>query len=334
MAASLISGNTGNGIHITAATGNKLLGNGVGSNAAGTGALPNSDAGIRIAAPDNFVGAFGTSYGVVAGNTGDGIALEAPGHDTVRQTAIGVGIPVSTAIANGGDGIDINGSNSNLIGGTLDFHYGNAIGANGGSGVFVHAGSAGNRIIGNLVGLIFAVSQPNGIDGVWLDASSGNLIQGNLLGNNTFNGVSVSSGATGDAISRNYTVGNGNLGIDLGLDGATPDDAGDVDGGDNLRQNFPLISGYLNAPGTVTIGGSLPSAANTVYTVEFFANTSCDGSGFGEGAPYLGAKKIKTGPGGTVTFSVKLKTSGSVSHISATATDPAGNTSEFSPCVP
>jgi hypothetical protein len=60
----------------------------------------------------------------------------------------------------------------------------------------------------------------------------------------------------------------------------------------------------------------------------------CDGSGFGEGAPYLGAKKIKTGPGGTVTFSVKLKTSGSVSRISATATDPAGNTSEFSPCVP
>src|SRR5262249_21259281 len=76
------------------------------------------------------------------------------------------------------------------------------------------------------------------------------------------------------------------------------------------------------------------SVANTSFTLEFFANAVCDPSGFGEGQSFLGQTSVTTNSQGNVDFSrtVSAVPAGQ-RFLTATATDPAGNTSEFSKCV-
>src|SRR6185369_485817 len=89
------------------------------------------------------------------------------------------------------------------------------------------------------------------------------------------------------------------------------------------------------AGGSGTIAGTLNSADGN-YKVEFFANPSgasgCDSSGNGEGLTYLGTKPV-TVSGGTVTFTSDSYPLNVGDHVTATATDSVGNTSEFSQCV-
>src|SRR5207302_6199745 len=75
----------------------------------------------------------------------------------------------------------------------------------------------------------------------------------------------------------------------------------------------------------------LNSTANTTFTLDFYASAAADPSGFGEGARYLGSALITTDASGNASFEVVLEartTPGEV--VTATATDPGGNTSEFS----
>jgi hypothetical protein len=91
----------------------------------------------------------------------------------------------------------------------------------------------------------------------------------------------------------------------------------------------------VNANATSTqITGSLDSALGS-YAIDFYASTVCDGSGNGEGARWLGSSVVKTGNGPLISIDTGTHITASVSpgeFITATATDSAGNTSEFSPC--
>ncbi len=147
------------------------------------------------------------------------------------------------------------------------------------------------------------------------------------------NGIRITNG-TGNLISSNSIQSNGGLGIDLGGNGVTPNDTGDPDNGPNNLQNFPVLESVSLSTGTITISGSLNSGASKTYILQFFASKLADSTGYGEGQTYLGSKTLTTGTNGnavfTATFSIK-SSSGTV--ITATATDPLGNTSEFSKSV-
>jgi hypothetical protein len=81
------------------------------------------------------------------------------------------------------------------------------------------------------------------------------------------------------------------------------------------------------------VTGSLNSTPNTTFTLQFFSNASCDPSGHGEGKTLLGFTAVTTNRSGTVRFRATLPgvtAAGQV--VTATATDPANNTSEFSAC--
>jgi len=65
--------------------------------------------------------------------------------------------------------------------------------------------------------------------------------------------------------------------------------------------------------------------------IQFFTSASCDASGNGEGAIYIGEKQITTDANGDSSFYAILDSA--EGYVSATATDPDGNTSEFSACV-
>jgi hypothetical protein len=121
------------------------------------------------------------------------------------------------------------------------------------------------------------------------------------------------------------------LGIDLGASGVTGNDANDADAGANNLQNFPVITTVSSNPSSTTILGTLTSKPNTIYQIDFYSNSAVDPSGNGEGALFLNTTSVTTNASGVATIDVIFPIalpSGRV--ITATATDPTGNTSEFS----
>ena len=164
-------------------------------------------------------------------------------------------------------------------------------------------------------------------------ASSGNTIGGIAAGNgNTIHAegdaVAVLSG-TGNQIRGNTFGVFGGLAIDLADDGRTANDALDGDAGANNRQNFPTLTSMTTGVGNVTFAGTLGSAANTQYTLDFYAAEGCGGGQ----SEYLGSALVTTNGSGNASFNPTFMTSPAGTHGVATATDPAGNTSELSDAV-
>ena len=173
------------------------------------------------------------------------------------------------------------------------------------------AGMANNMISGNGIGILV------------LDTSIANVL-GNTI---SANGVGLATeGAAFATIGANSFFGN-TIGIDLGNDGVTPNDPGDLDG----RQNFPELTSALATGTETTINGTLNSRPNQTFTLNFFANRVPAPSGFGEGETFLGSQQVTTDANGNVSFaaSVAIVPAGAP-FISALATNAAGGTSEFS----
>jgi large repetitive protein len=134
-----------------------------------------------------------------------------------------------------------------------------------------------------------------------------------------------------DRILGNSIFGNAKSGIDLGADGVTPNDPMNPDTGPNNRQNFPVLKSAVNTSAAVTtITGTLQSAKTVAFRVEFFASPTADPSGFGQGKSFLGFTIVTTSANGEASFTFNTRAPVPVGQfISATATDAAGDTSEF-----
>ena len=91
-----------------------------------------------------------------------------------------------------------------------------------------------------------------------------------------------------------------------------------------------MLSGDDIVGGNITIGGKLNSTASSTFTIDFYASSSADASGYGEGQRYLGSTTATTNGSGNIVFAATLAASVSAGEfITATATDASGNTSEF-----
>ena len=82
-----------------------------------------------------------------------------------------------------------------------------------------------------------------------------------------------------------------------------------------------------------TILGTFNSAADQSFTLDFYANSELDPSGYGEGERWIGSQIITTDGSGNASFLVTLDDCDTGEYITATATDSDGNTSEFSACA-
>jgi hypothetical protein len=154
---------------------------------------------------------------------------------------------------------------------------------------------------------------------------------GNLIAFNQLAGVAATDNTSvGNTISQNAIFANKTLGIDLGGDGVTANTPGGPHTGPNDFQNYPVLTPYTT-PGTLT--GSLNSAPDTTFVLEFFANPAPDPSGHGQGQDYLGSEKVTTDAAGNATFTFSYAPAAGAPFLSATTTDSAGNTSEFSATV-
>ena len=353
-AGNVISGNGGNGVEL-AASGITLQGNFIGLNAAGTAAVGNGD-GVYI---NNFGGntiggAAAGARNVISGNSGDGIEINGEGADNnvVRGNAIGVSADGLSSLGNGGAGVYVlGGGDGNVIGGS-NAGEGNWIVGAAYRGVEVGGASSGTVIQGNRIGTDASgtLDWGSGREGILLRwGATGTLVGGTTAGAaNTVaysgrvsapegSGIAVDAASTGNVILRNTLYGNAALGIDLGMDGVTADDAGDADTGANNLQNTLLLTSATTTGSELRLTGSFIGAPNCYYRVELYASSTADPSGHGEGQIYLGFLNMPVGASGTVIGSYTLPVAvvaGMSISATVTRTDAAYTsfveTSEFS----
>jgi FG-GAP-like repeat len=269
------------------------------------------------------------------GATGDWIygnllGTDPTGAQTDEPNAYGIEIDSGASdnlIGTDGDGVN-DMSERNLIRGNL--YNGVLIDGQGTNGNVV----AGNEISSNATGTSFA---PNSIAGVYIEYGSSDntiggatAIAGNLITTNGGPGVVVgytlSDTSVGNEITANRIFANTGQAIDLGDDGVT--DNGNTPGqGPNNLQNFPII--FMPVAGQLQgrLGGSSP---DTTFRVDFFASAGYGPGGSGEAEDYLGSMEVTTDSQGQATFTVPFTAPAGLPIITATATDPQGNTSEVS----
>ncbi len=346
----VVSGNDSFGVQVVtaAAVNNVIVGNFIGTNATGTADLGNSDDGVRIVFGPTGARVGGTlpaRRNVISANNGLGVHVigAITTGNVIQGNYIGTDVTGMVTLGNTVNGISIaNGSSDNLIGG-VETEAGNVISGNGGLGVHINNGSTNNTLLGNFIGVgADGVTGMGNSVGVRIDDSSNNMIGGvdpgerNVIGFSAGSGVLV-IGGTGNTVRGNVILDNGLLSIDLGDDGVTLSDPLDADDGPNRLQNFGTIEvvGATVAGGSTTrVMGSFAGAPDAALTIDFYAATTPDPSGYGEGERYLDSINITTDAAGNADFDADLNavtSSGEVVSMTVTASD--AGTSEFSRSV-
>lgn len=321
------------------ASGNLIQGNFIGTDITGSNQLGNGTGIALLNASNNTIGgATADTRNIISGN-GTGIAVSGGSGNTLQNNFIGTDVSGTAALPNSIAGLIIASSSNNVVGGTAT--EGNVISGSVFVGILLTGNSAtGNQITNNFIGTQADGIAPlgNGLHGVIISNPTGtfpvgNVIQTNVIANNGGDGVYVQGGNANSVLSNSISN-NAGLGIDIGTDGVTPNDSGDTDTGANNLQNFPLLTQAVSSGGNTTVTGSLNSLPNTSFTLDFFHSVSCDASANGEGEIFLGSTNVTTDGSGNAsvnaTFPILVANGRS---ISATSTDPNGNTSEFSNCV-
>ncbi|MEO7317947.1 MAG: FG-GAP-like repeat-containing protein, partial [Chthoniobacteraceae bacterium] len=322
-AGNTIGGNLTGGIAIgNGSANNRVEGNFVGTNASGATGLGNTGSGIKTDnAANNRIGDANVPN-VIGFNTRHGIELTGTGStgNLVQNNFTGVTPSTfaggSRAIPNALAGIALlNGAGSNDIGGTS---RGNIVAGNTGDGVLIDSAN-GNTVRGNRIGIVGLTTGifPNGGAGVHVISSDARIgsISGselNLILNNAGAGIRVDGASTVTA-RGNILQANGGLGIDLGGDGVTANDALDADSGPNTLLNFPtLTSATLVFGSTYTVSGDYDGAPNATFTIDLYANAVADPTGFGEALSRLTSFTVTTDNAGRATFTqnVNLPASG------------------------
>ncbi len=334
-ARNVISGNSNAGI---AVNGNsfepqqhQIVGNLIGTNAAGTSAVPNAN-GVTIGAlaGGNLIGGTTTaSRNIISGNSGDGVALSGdtfnatPG-DTIQGNYIGTDVSGNAALPNEFNGMAVSTANkNNTIGGTVT-GAGNVISANKNNGIAID--STGNTVQGNLIGVKSDGTGSLGNGNPSVNSGSGIIVNasnnkiggtddgaGNTIANNVHMGVQLTHTTSENIpILSNSIFSNGRLGIDLvgSPTAVTPNDPGDSDNFvANRGQNFPVINSASVSGGNATLSGTLNSNPNSGFRLEFFANESCNaavpgfpGEQFGEGQTFIGSTNVSTDGSGNASF--------------------------------
>ncbi len=325
------SGNVAYGIDIFGAGSieNVIMGNLIGTDAAGKSAIPNTY-GLLFddRSSKNIVGGINPGEGnLISGNTAFGAYFYNNGTNSnhVVGNKIGTDINGLYAIPNE-TGVHIDGGTySNVV-------MSNLISGNIVAGITIFSIKSDNNLITkNKIG-ISAQNKPlgNGADGIRIafgpknNTIGGSEQDANIIAYNGKNGVSIESDvAENNLVSMNKIYGNYFMGIDIFPEGLNHNDAGDVDGGPNKRMNYPQINSVSCNGSTCKILGILDTVSPENCTVEIYKSSTSE-KGFSEGEEFLG----QTAPLLNGNFEITVEDN---SPFTALAHDKTGNTSEFSP---
>jgi len=285
-ARNVVSGNGDAGIGLTDVQSVLVEGNYIGTNVAGTAAVPNGSAGVTFNgnATKNTIG--GTTAGarnVISGNVSHGVLINGVGSEqnTIEGNYIGTNAAGKAAVPNGQDGVRVDEGGSNVIGGTVA-GAGNVVSGNVDDGVSLHAD--GTLVEGNLIGTNAAGTGPLANTwGVRVTAAVQSRIGGTTAGARNVISGNGEAGIVVEGASTNFTLIEGNS---IGLD---------VDGAAKLGNDTGILvtSGATNT----TIGGTAAGAQNVI------SGNAVDGvavSGDGTVGTHVEGNLIGTDAGGTV----------------------------------
>ncbi len=324
----VISGNTAEGVRITGAgtSGNTVEGNDIGTDETAMKAVGNqTGVGIDSGATANIIGgAVPAARNVISGNTTEGVRITGAGTsgNTVAGNDIGTDGTAMNAVANQtGVGID-SAATANIIGGIIAAAS-NVISGNRGDGVRISgAGTSGNTVEGNLIGICQCASGPAPLGndrGVEIDSgATANLVGGtvagakNIISSNTTEGVRFTgSGTTGNVAEGNFigtaVSGQTPLGNDTGVEIDSGAMANTI-GGSGAAGN--VVSGNLTA-------GVVISGAGT-------SGNMVEGNTIGAGVS--GQSALPNGTGVEIYFGATANTVGG--SIGVTGNLISGNTND------
>ncbi len=218
----VISGNFERGLVISGAgsNNNSIVGNFIGTNASGTGSVPNGTDGIWVISGPKFnrIGTNGDGVddaaerNIISGNTRNGVQFEGAGtsDNIVAGNYIGTTVSGTALLGNGLHGVIIFGTASNNRIGTdgsndaFNANEANIISGSGQYGIRIRdVGTNGTVIAGNLIGtdITGSLDFGNGLDGII------------LTGGTSFNRIGSNGDGTHDALERNVISGNNRHGI-------------------------------------------------------------------------------------------------------------------------
>ncbi|MGC9398422.1 MAG: hypothetical protein ACP5HM_04730 [Anaerolineae bacterium] len=359
----VLSGNEWYGVFVTETENNTVRGNYIGTDAAGTSALPNHfGVFISVFAQHNYIG----PDNVISGNERYGVGLY--GMETMSNTVhgniIGADVTGQTALANGENGVYLSvGAQYNFIGPDniisgndqhgvyisqegVDYNtvMSNTIGVaadgttalgNAACGVFIDDGPQHNRVEGNVISANdYGVWIQGAIDEVVVTRD--NVVIENFIGvaanglsplGNSRDGVHISMRGQSNTVAVNLIAHNGDDGVTVDTPTAFDNLIWMNSIHDNDGLGIHLTNGANNGIGAPTIYGFdldtmiVSGAACPGCLVQIYASPDNDG----EGQRFLWVGEA--GPAGDFDISV---TSLPYPYLTATATDFADGTSEFS----
>ena len=241
------------GIRLFSGADDVISGDFVGTDPTGSYALPNIDAGVTIDDSKNDVvgGTSAAARDIISGNTNQNLyIIDGSSGVVVRGNFLGLTASGTSTLSDYGNGVSVIQSTNNSIGGT--------------------AAGAGNVISGHA------------FDGVSIDESSGNVVQGNKIGTDptgtialgNYGGVLVGYASAGNNLIGGTAPGAGNLISGNYLDGilvATTLGTGnaiegnligtDVTGENNLGNGG---NGVIIEASGVSLGGTVVGAGNVI----------------------------------------------------------------------
>ena len=324
----------GAGVYVTA-PGVKVMNNYAGLDADGSTVIPNFHgvtcndgcSAIEIGSPA------ANDRNVISGNQSAGISINSAGPDnSIRSNYIGTD---ATGMLARGNPTGIIWSNTAGRIGDLNAEDGNVISGNVNSGVIlVGQSNQGTTVIRNVIGLAADRVTPlgNGVDGVTI-LSSGISVIRNTIAYNRFGVIVAGGNHLRNWIRLNSIFSNREQGISLGGVSPVPNDPDDVDAGfANDLQNYPVLTSAVWNAGTLTVTGTLDSTPNTSFDIDFYSNTACDPSGYGEGEVPRHSIQVTTDANGNGAINASF-VNPLAGFITTTATNRTlRQTSEFSQC--
>jgi len=371
-ASNLIANNgastTGIAITGSGAMGNLIQGNFIGTDLSGKAPLGNASEGVLIingAARNTIGGTVAGARNLISSNQHSGVVLGSVGDVSLNMVVgnfIGTDATGSASLGNARDGVLVSAATDTMI-------LNNVIGANGFDGIslgglfidpFTQAkifGSKGSDVMGNFIGTdaTATIDLGNLGNGIFVENNSlMHTIQNNTIAFNKNNGVYIPNAPSADVsqntsgrtrpgfrirIGKNSIFANAALGIDLGDPGVTVNHLGSKREA-NIAQNFPELLTATSDGQLTTVLGTLTSAPNATFTLEFYANPPAAGAGATgvtpcarQGKSFAFITTIKTNANGNAAFNIAFPQALPGGFINALATNVDGNTSEFSACA-
>lgn len=301
----------GNGITFNNFGGNSVAGSFLGTDVSGTLDLGNQAIGVVAAGDFNRIGTVAAAErNLISGNDLHGVGLVGTAFDLLSGNVIGADRNVTQALANDQAGVRLFETTLVDVGRPVP-GADNVLVADPAGGIVLTASPTGDSEVAIQQGLLPIIRSETLLSQRATFFLTGDVADFQDLLTTwdqvqaTIDPVVVAGQALGNTFRGNSYLGTSptaGLAIDLGADGVTVNDAGDIDNGPNALQDSPKLVAAVNDGTATRVSGSINSQPDNRYRLDFYTSAALHPTGFGPGEQMLGSLDVMTNRNGNVQF--------------------------------